>query len=180
MQYKVGDTIYFPTEVFLFAGITQKGDTLMLEKLGAQKINYGVSVGNYAFNLQARDIMKGNTYTIGKSSKYTLLDFWGTWCGPCRAVTPDIKKLQENADNKNLEIVSIAFDDKIEKVVNYLKDEDINWTNLFDSRENSIIASKFKVNAFPTYILIDEKGKIVFRGSGGKDVLKKMEQLLPK
>lgn len=180
VHYRVGDTIYLTSEVFSFANISKDGDTLMLEKIGTQKVNYGVETGDFAFGLQAKNILDGTTYTIGKSGKYTLLDFWGIWCGPCKAVVPDLKKLQESAAENDFQIVSIAYDRKVEEVTDFLQSEDIHWINLFDDMENSKIAGKFKITAFPTFILLDDKGKIVFRGSGGKEVLERVKSLLSK
>ncbi len=166
IKYNVGDTIYFKSKSFRFAEVSKGGDTLSLEELADNIQHYGIEPGQYAFPMQAAEISNGNTFTIGKNRKYTLIDFWGTWCGPCKKIMPDLKALYRQAAEKNFDIVSVAFDGSLSDVADYVRDENIQWINLFDDRNNSVICKKFKVEAFPTLMLLDENGKIVFREIG--------------
>ena len=118
-----------------------------------------------ALNIEGNDLLTGSLYNLADSKKYTLLDFWGTWCSPCIATIPKLKSLNEDRKQYDLQIVSIAYDDDVEKVKQKLRREAISWTNLFDDNTKSIIVEKYRVRAFPTFILIDPDGKIVKRGS---------------
>jgi hypothetical protein len=92
---------------------------------------------------------------------------------------PDLKKLYEQRDQYNLQMVSIAYDDDPQKVREHVLMHDIYWINLFDDRKSSLITDQYKVSIFPTFILIDPGGKIVKRGVG-KEALQQIEQWLRK
>ncbi|MEX6690566.1 TlpA disulfide reductase family protein [Danxiaibacter flavus] len=178
VKYKVGDTIYFSSKSFRFAVVSKGGDTISLEELTDNALHYGIEPGQYAFPIQATDISNGRTFTIGKSGKYTLIDFWGTWCGPCKEIMPELKALYRQAAEKNFDIVSVAFDSSMKDVANYIQDENVKWINLFDDRNNSVICKKFKIEAFPTLILLDESGKIVFREIGNQKGMEMARRIL--
>ena len=100
--------------------------------------------------------------------KFVFINFWGTWCGPCKADHPALKNVYEQYKNKNIEFVSIAYDANAEVVRNYLAKEKMNWTSLFvhkKNREEAIpIIDEYDVNGFPDYILINPDGDIVYKG----------------
>jgi thiol-disulfide isomerase/thioredoxin len=177
VQYKVGDTIYLNKEVYLFKSVSKSGDIVEFKHLDKLDKNFGVEEGDFALIIKSIDIRNGGFYEIGSSKKYTLMDFWGTWCLPCIKLTDSLKQLNQTFSDKDFELVSIAFDDSVEAVNRYLTKHNIEWVNLFDEAKNSILSSKFKVNDFPTFILLDKKGEIVIRGVG-EETLKRIQAYL--
>jgi len=169
--YNILDTINIAGSVLVFSGISTSFDTLYLrhiEQRAKQYSTYGVNTGTIVKNFTKTDLFGKSFNLEALKGKYVLLDFWGSWCNPCIATIPEIKKIHQKYKHK-LEVVSIAFDKDEALVKELVKKHEMSWTHLFDldNRENKHSLIKlFKVNTFPTQILIDPAGKILFRGEG--------------
>lgn len=119
-----------------------------------------------------RTTVEGNTFKLGDlKGRVFLLDFWGSWCGPCRASMPHLKELHSRYKEKGFEIVGIAQergktieDSKAswEKAINELG---IHWINVLnnENKEQFDIVTAYRVSGFPTKILVDEQGQIILR-----------------
>ena len=106
----------------------------------------------------------GKTKLEDLRGKYVYIDVWATWCGPCRAEIPFLKKVEEKYEGKNIEFVSISVDvDKDhEKWVNFVKEKELGGMQLFaDKNWNSEFMKSYNINSIPRFILIDPKGNIV-------------------
>ncbi len=90
--------------------------------------------------------------------KIIVLDFWGTWCGPCVAAMPSLKLIREAFKDHGVEIVGIASDEK-QAVSRFCKKNKIPWPNVVDAKGS--LAEQFGVQAFPTLMVIDKDGKHV-------------------
>jgi len=103
--------------------------------------------------------------------KTILLDFWGSWCGPCRASHPHLKTLYDKYKAKGFEIIAIAHERGKtieESKANWLKaiaEDGINWVHILnqDGIEKQDIVKSYQVTGFPTKILIDQNGKVILR-----------------
>jgi thiol-disulfide isomerase/thioredoxin len=111
-----------------------------------------------------------------KSKKYVLLDFWGTWCVHCRALSPDMIKMYKKYESKGLEIVSIATDDDRKLWQKTIVDDRTGlWKHILlmdasKSAKGDNLVVQYSVPAYPTFILIDKEGKIAGRyGGEGND-----------
>jgi len=104
-----------------------------------------------------------------KGKKYVLLDFWATWCGPCKAFTPHLNEIYAKYAPKGLEVISISHDRNAAEWIAGVKEEKMDkWRNIytgFDKTQNEI-ARQYGIEAIPTVILIDMDGKIVGRYVG--------------
>jgi peroxiredoxin len=91
--------------------------------------------------------------------KVILLDFWATWCGPCVAALPTLKKTYEEMQKGGLEVIGISFDQDRSKVQDFVKEKEIPWPQYFDGKywENEI-GHKYGIASIPTMWLIDKKG----------------------
>lgn len=98
------------------------------------------------------------------SGKYLLIDFWASWCGPCKASFPDIKELYAKYKGKNFEILSISIDASKESWLKELKIQQLPWPQVLDTK--GINKSHFLVEGVPTTYLIDPSGKIVLKELG--------------
>jgi thiol-disulfide isomerase/thioredoxin len=92
--------------------------------------------------------------------KYVLINFWATWCGPCMAELPAIKKINEKYTNKNITIISISFDKDFNLFLESIKKNNLDWINVHYDEE---FALKFGGrNSLPQLFLIDAKGTIIY------------------
>lgn len=97
--------------------------------------------------------------------KIVLLDFWGTWCGPCVASLPSLRNLKKQYTNERLFVmISVSSDGNEEKWKDFIGKEKMFWPQYLDRDRNVIQA--FRVNAYPTYVLLDAEGVIRFRVTG--------------
>jgi thiol-disulfide isomerase/thioredoxin len=90
--------------------------------------------------------------------KAVLLDFWGTWCPPCRAATPDLVRLRKKMAERPFVVIGISSDRDEQVLREYVEKNKMDWPQFFDGRRE--IQRLFNVNVFPTYVLIDHEGII--------------------
>ncbi|MEO6681629.1 MAG: TlpA disulfide reductase family protein [Ginsengibacter sp.] len=115
-------------------------------------------------NAPAFDLLnlKAKNYSLKeKKGKWIIIDFWGTWCGPCVAEMPDINKFYneiKNDPDSNIEFVSIACLDKQEKVESFLEKNKYNIPVLMS---DSKVEQDYKVRAYPTKFIISPEGKLL-------------------
>ena len=108
----------------------------------------------------------GKTYDLSKlTGKVVIVNFWATWCGPCRKEIPDFIEFYKNYKDKGVEILGVSLDrEGWEKVTPFLKQTPINYPVVLGNGE---IAGKFSnFNAIPTTFIIDKSGKIVGEHTG--------------
>ncbi|SMD05358.1 peroxiredoxin family protein [Pedobacter africanus] len=101
--------------------------------------------------------------------KYVLVDFWASWCGPCRADAPELKEVHEKMKDKNISFVSISLDSDKSKWQQALAEENMTWQQLSDLKGDQNAASlAYKVKGIPAKFLIDPNGIII--GAGFREV----------
>lgn len=107
--------------------------------------------------------------------KYWLLDFWGSWCQPCRASHPELKRIYNAYKSKGFEILGIAqesgnLEKQREQWLRAIEEDEINWAHTLNSADNDLV-KLFGITSYPTKILIAPNGKIIFRGGSSKEDL---------
>jgi thiol-disulfide isomerase/thioredoxin len=102
----------------------------------------------------------GKSYTLEqllKGKKYLLIDFWASWCAPCRKEIPNVKKNYEQYKNHGFEVVSISIDQNAAAWKKAVQQEQLKWPNFL----SPAVANQFKVRAVPTMYLIDANGVVL-------------------
>lgn len=111
----------------------------------------------------------GKTYSLDAlKGKVVLMDFWATWCTPCKKVMPEIQKLWNKYKNQNVIVVGINTWERDGDPVKYMKDNKYNYTLLMNGNE---VANNYKVTGIPTLYVIDKQGNIAYSEVGAVDGL---------
>lgn len=100
---------------------------------------------------------KINLYAL--KGKVVLVDFWASWCGPCRRSMPPLKKLYSKYKSKGFEVYGISLDDNIANWKRAVKEDDTPWIHVIDTEGRT--AGQFNVQYIPTSFLVDQTGKVV-------------------
>jgi len=103
--------------------------------------------------------------------KITILDFWASWCGPCRQEMPNMTSLYQAYADKGLGILGISLDENHDAWVNAIKELGMSWPQVSDLKGwNSAAAQQFNVRAIPHVIIVDQNGVILEKGLRGKEL----------
>lgn len=119
-----------------------------------------IAIGKEATGFSLEDI-DGNLLTLSSlRGKYVMLDFWGSWCGACIKSFPHLKAFYEQHHNK-LEIIGIACHDTKEKWNAAVKRHELPWLHVLNGEGTNDVAELYRVQAYPTYVLIAPDGRVL-------------------
>lgn len=114
--------------------------------------------------------------------KVVLLDFWASWCAPCIAAMPDLKKLYEKYRLEGFEIVGISTDTDTDAWLRAINQHELTWTNVIDERPDgilkSIVGTDYSISFLPTLFLIDKEGKIAAKNVAKDEIEQLLNELL--
>ena len=108
--------------------------------------------------------------------KVVVLDIWATWCGPCKAMIPHEREMNEKLKGKPFAFISISGDDKKETLTAFLEKEKMPWTHWFADRKG--ILKDWNIRFYPTMYILDHKGVIRAKGLRGEELEKKVIELI--
>ncbi len=138
----------------------------------------GVEIGEMAPDI---DLPQPNGTNLKLSSlrgKVVLIDFWASWCGPCRAEFPNVKKVYAKYKDKGFEIYGVSLDKDKSSWVNSISSLGLDWKHVSDLKYWSCAPAKvYKVTGIPATVLIDKNGKVIAKNLRGEELEKKLEEL---
>lgn len=126
--------------------------------------------------------LNGNPFTLSSlRGKYVLLDFWASWCGPCRAENPHVVKAYNELKGKNFEIVGVSLDYPGGKAVwaDAVKKDGLPWIQVSDLKGwKNDVAVMYGINSVPQNLLIDPNGLIIAKNLRGEALTEKLKELI--
>jgi len=138
-----------------------------------------ITIGKTLPNFSTKNTMDGNEFQFNSlKGKYVLIDFWGTWCGPCISEMPKVKEYKNKYKDK-LVVLGINKGDTKEKIEKFVVSKGYDWKQLLSGQRDEDLVVKFNVTSFPTKFIIDPDGKILHKSSGiSGSSFTKIDQLL--
>ena len=124
--------------------------------------------------------LNGNMVSLSSfKGKYVLLDFWASWCGPCRGENPNVVAAYERFKGNNFTILGVSLDNKKDAWEQAIKEDGLTWTQVSDLKGwSSSAATLYAVQSIPSNFLIDPTGKIIARNLRGSELEEMLQQIL--
>jgi peroxiredoxin len=111
--------------------------------------------------------------------RYVLVDFWASWCGPCRRENPAVVKAYHQFHPKGFDILGVSLDNSKTSWEEAIKKDGLNWAQVSDLRGwKNDVASRYGIQGIPMNFLLDKEGRIIAKGLRGEDLTKKLAEVI--
>ncbi|MBE7174135.1 MAG: TlpA family protein disulfide reductase [Williamsia sp.] len=136
-------------------------------------------VGSAAIDFTQNDPSGKPVSLSSFKGKWVLVDFWASWCGPCRQENPNVVRTYEKFKDKNFTVLGVSLDRSKDPWLKAIKDDRLNWTQVSDLQFwNNEVAQKYRIQSIPQNFLIDPNGIIVARDLRGAELVARLTELL--
>ncbi len=160
--------------------LKRKIDESMARQKEAEEKKQAV-IGQKFLDLEEADT-DGNAHKLSEfvgQGKWVLVDFWASWCGPCKAEMPNVVAAYKKYHDKGFDIVGLSFDREKDPWVAAITEWEMPWIHLSDLKYwNSTASDVYSVNSIPDNLLIDPEGTVVARGLRGEELEAKLAEVI--
>lgn len=129
-------------------------------------------------DFSAKDIAGKAVKLSDLKGKVVLLDFWATWCPPCRVEIPNLLGIFRQFKNKDFILISVSLDRDLQAARKFVKDKEMDWVHIINMEAGREIATLYQVEYIPSTFVIGRKGKIEARQLRGDELKNKIASLL--
>jgi thiol-disulfide isomerase/thioredoxin len=150
-------------------------------QMEAQKIQAALAIGVKFPDFNEKDTAGKPLAIANYKGKVVLIDFWATWCGPCRAELPNVIATYKKYHNQGFEIIGISLDQDQAKLIGFTKDMNMTWPQYFDDQGwGNKLAVKYGIESIPATYLLDGNGRIIGRDLRGDELTQAVAKALGK
>ena len=141
----------------------------------------GTNIGDQAPEIEMAGVDGKKMKLSSLRGKMVLIDFWASWCGPCRRENPNVRKLYSRFKNKGFEIYGVSLVQDANRWKGAIAADSLTWYHVSDlGGWQSSAASLYQVHSIPQTFLLDKNGRIVGKGLRGEQLEAKLEEILGK
>jgi len=167
------DFLTIGSNTYKFNGVNISTSSLLLQKISDNK-QQSPQLGFHAPLFESENLLTGKSISLTSlKGKYVLIDFWGTWCNPCRQQLPELAEIHNSVDSSRIVIISIATMDTLANLKSVIAKENMTWPQIFSDK----ITAQYNISSFPTSFLINPNGIVIAKDLSINDLKKKLLKL---
>ena len=154
--------------MMVLGGIVAIGALVAGVYYGARGMSSGLGRGDRFVPISGYTVDGTAINTDDYADKILVVDFWATWCPPCREGIPKLVAVQEEFADKGVQVIGVSCDQSPKDVTNYCRQAGVNFPSVFQGADEASV--QYDVHSIPTTLIVGRDGKILFRGVGVGDI----------